>query len=353
MEGIVDVTTTGSVDTNTVGTYAITYTASDSLGNTSEATRTVYVVDRTPPVITLIGDSIIEITKSSTYNDQGATAEDNVDGILTVTTTGSVDTNTLGTYIITYSATDVGGNTSTATRKVIVIEPDPEPEPEPEPEPDRIPPEITIFGQNPQTIEVFSSYSEPGVNAFDTLEGVVDVTTTGSVDTNTVGTYEITYSASDSLGNTSEAIRTVYVVDRTPPVITLNGESSIEIEVFSSYTELNATASDEYDGNVSVITSGTVNTNVVGTYTITYTATDSAGNSSSKTRTVNVVDTTGPAITVSSETSFEPSSTTGQINISANMTNNKKYVITLTNNTTQDLITIEEGLWNFNEGIKY
>ena len=342
MEGIVDVTTTGSVDTNTVGTYAITYTASDSLGNTSEATRTVYVVDRTPPVITLIGDSIIEITKSSTYNDQGATAEDNVDGILTVTTTGSVDTNTLGTYIITYSATDVGGNTSTATRKVIVIEPDPEPEPEPEPEPDRIPPEITIFGQNPQTIEVFSSYSEPGVNAFDTLEGVVDVTTTGSVDTNTVGTYEITYSASDSLGNTSEAIRTVYVVDRTPPVITLNGESSIEIEVFSSYTELNATASDEYDGNVSVITSGTVNTNVVGTYTITYTATDSAGNSSSKTRTVNVVDTTGPAITVSSETSFEPSSTTGQINISANMTNNKKYVITLTNNTTQDLITIEE-----------
>ena len=129
---------------------------------------------------------------------------------------------------------------------------------------------------------MFSSYSEPGVNAFDTLEGVVDVTTTGSVDTNTVGTYEITYSASDSLGNTSEAIRTVYVVDRTPPVITLNGESSIEIEVFSSYTELNATASDEYDGNVSVITSGTVNTNVVGTYTITYTATDSAGNSSVK-----------------------------------------------------------------------
>ena len=77
--------------------------------------------------------------------------------------------------------------------------------------------------------------------------------------------------------------------DTTPPVITLNGDANVTIEKDGNYTELNATALDDVDGNVSVTVSGTIDTATVGVYTVTYTAIDSANNSASKTRTVNVI----------------------------------------------------------------
>ncbi len=56
------------------------------------------------------------------YTEPSASATDNVDGSVTVTISGSVDTNTLGTYQITYSATDEAGNSATATRTILVVE---------------------------------------------------------------------------------------------------------------------------------------------------------------------------------------------------------------------------------------
>ena len=77
-------------------------------------------LDTTPPVITITGGSTTSVVQLSTYTDAGATATDAVDGAVSVTTTGSVDTNTTGSYIITYTATDAAGNAATATRTVTV-----------------------------------------------------------------------------------------------------------------------------------------------------------------------------------------------------------------------------------------
>ena len=66
--------------------------------------------DDQAPVVTLNGDASITIELGTTYVDQGATAFDSHDGSVSVTTTGDVDTDTVGTYIITYSATDASGN---------------------------------------------------------------------------------------------------------------------------------------------------------------------------------------------------------------------------------------------------
>ncbi len=66
--------------------------------------------------------------------------------------------------------------------------------------------------------------------------------------------------------------------DTTPPVITLTGESTITLNVGDTYTEQGATATDNVDTGVAVIISGSVDTSVAGTYTITYNATDTAGN---------------------------------------------------------------------------
>ena len=74
------------------------------------------MVDTTAPVITVDGENPATVELGATYTDAGATA----DGGETVTTSGTVDTSTVGTYTITYSATDAAGNTGTATRTVIV-----------------------------------------------------------------------------------------------------------------------------------------------------------------------------------------------------------------------------------------
>lgn len=76
--------------------------------------------------------------------------------------------------------------------------------------------------------------------------------------------------------------------DTTPPVITLNGSSSVDLILNSAYTDQGATASDDEDGTITPIVSGSVNKDKVGSYVITYTATDKAGNQSSATRTVRV-----------------------------------------------------------------
>ena len=158
--------------------------------------------DITPPVITLNGANPMTIIQGNTYTEPGATAVDDVDGTVSITTSGSVDTSTIGTYTITYSAEDSAGNTVSETRTVNVVR---------ESIPDETPPVITLKGANPMTIIQGNTYAEPGATAVDDVDGTVSITTSGSVDTSTIGTYTITYSAEDSAGNTVSETRTVNV----------------------------------------------------------------------------------------------------------------------------------------------
>jgi len=76
--------------------------------------------DNVAPTIELNGDAHIIIKKGSTYTDAGATAEDDIDGDVTVTTDGTVNAGILGTYTITYKAIDNAGNEKKKTRTVVV-----------------------------------------------------------------------------------------------------------------------------------------------------------------------------------------------------------------------------------------
>ena len=75
--------------------------------------------------------------------------------------------------------------------------------------------------------------------------------------------------------------------DNTPPVITLNGDSSMGLALGDNYVELGAVANDDADGNVAVTITGSIGA-TQGSYNLTYTAVDAAGNSASITRTVIV-----------------------------------------------------------------
>jgi hypothetical protein len=117
----VSVSPSGSVNVNNIGTYIITYTATDGNGNTATATRTVIVQDTTPPVIALNGSSTLTVPCNTSYTDAGATASDTCAGPVNVTSSGSVDVSTPATYLIIYSASDGNGNTATAVRTVNVV----------------------------------------------------------------------------------------------------------------------------------------------------------------------------------------------------------------------------------------
>ncbi len=62
--------------------------------------------DTTGPVITITGDASESVNQDEVYLDPGATASDAVDGDVTTTASGTVDTSTVGSYTLTYIATD-------------------------------------------------------------------------------------------------------------------------------------------------------------------------------------------------------------------------------------------------------
>lgn len=83
--------------------------------------------------------------------------------------------------------------------------------------------------------------------------------------------------------------------DTEKPVITLLGKNPDSVLVNTSWIDAGATATDNKDGNISnmIITSGSVDTAKVGTYTISYMVSDKAGNKDSITRTVIVYQSVG------------------------------------------------------------
>ncbi|WP_299266467.1 BspA family leucine-rich repeat surface protein [uncultured Psychrosphaera sp.] len=291
-DGAMPVTTiTGTVDTSKIGQYILAYIATDAAGNKNSATRTVNVVeaDILAPVISLSGKSLITLEQDEAYFETGATAVDARDGILPVITTGYVDDKTTGTYTLTYSATDVAGNTGATTRSVIVPA-------------DITPPNLTLNGNDVIKLAVDEVYTELNATATDWRDGVINnVEISGTVNTAVLGDYIITYTAQDSAGNEGMITRIVQVLgdDIVPPEITLTGGETINWTQGFSYSDLGFSTYDARDGDITVEITGEVevDTTQTGSYTITYTATDAAGNETVVTRTVNVVAPT-PFVTV-------------------------------------------------------
>jgi len=112
----------------------------------------------------------------------------------------------------------------------------------------------------------------------------------------------------DTIEELNNLTRTL--MDLTPPVITLNGASTINIALGGVYNELGATAKDDKDGTIDVsVDKSTLTTSRIGTYFVKYIAIDSSDNLAIVNRTINVVeDTTPPVITITTPTSIKEGS---------------------------------------------
>jgi len=158
--------------------------------------------------------------------------------------TGAAPTVTLalGTHTITLSVDDGKGETDT-DQVVVTVE-------------DTTPPAITLNGDAELTLECDTDYVESGATAVDLVDGTVEVTLSGTVDTGTPGEYVVRYNATDAAGNAAEEVtRTVTVEDTVAPVLTVNADPLVLSRPNHKYVtvalaDLGLAAADECDGTV-------------------------------------------------------------------------------------------------------
>ncbi|TYK64421.1 immunoglobulin-like domain-containing protein [Colwellia echini] len=293
-DGDVTVTSTGVVDINAVNTYTLTFNATDAAGNASSATRTVTVIDDTSPSLSLNGESIVTHNVGDIYTDAGVTATDNIDTAndLTIDTTGNVLGAVVGTYTLTYTTTDTAGNNSNEVSRTVNVV-------------DNLAPVITLIGDANVMHNYGEIYTDQGTITTDNVDTSITATTSDVVMVETLGSYLLTYTATDTADNQSTITRTVNVIDNVAPVLTLIGDAEITLNVGDVYTDEGATVTDAVDSTVTVNVESNVDVTAVGDYFITYTSTDASNNSAiAITRSVEVVDTIAPVLTLNGDVSI-------------------------------------------------
>ncbi len=270
--------------------------------------------DTTPPVITLPADLTVQTSDPAGYARDGA-----IEGYLNgakaedVLTTGYGDftenvtvrhdltltTLPVGDTVVTFTATDGQGNTATALGRITVVHADTEAPVV------TAPADITVAATDAsgtaRTDGAIAAFLA-SASATDNADGSVGVTALNVPDSFPLGTTTITFEAVDAAGNRGSASATVTVVDQDPPVITLTGDDPLTVTRNATYVEQGATAVDNVDGSIAtsaieIDTSG-LDMATAGLYTVTYTATDAAGNRASVTRTVEVVAPKGFSVTM-------------------------------------------------------
>ncbi len=368
--------------------FTLTVTDDDAATHTDMVTITVTAptsTDTTAPVIARTGAATVTLTLGDPYTDEGATATDDVDTNVTVTPDiSAVLIDTAGTYIVTYNAMDAAGNDATQVTRTVIVQPalafvvGEEPALTSSNAGDyaidgdtlsltfsvNLPlvsaPSVTIAGQGATVTGTGNSYTATytvvaaqvmaldgtnvaydigTMNAADNAANTLDpdavtsaiqidvsapvitapvamtfeatgvqtplgrsdygtaTSTDATITDNAPSTFPlndttITWTATDVAGNEATADQVVTVADNTAPVITLTDDTAEGNTgvVGTAYTDPGATATDNVDANVVVIIGGdAVDTNTAGTYVITYTAMDAAGNDATPvTRSVTV-----------------------------------------------------------------
>ena len=200
-----------------IGDYTVSLVLADAYSSAT-CTVPVSVHDFIPPVVTLIGEALVELECGQSYTDPGALAGDTCDQnpVVFVEKSNLPESGplTTGTYSITYSAVDASGNKGSATRTILVT--------------DTTPPTVTLNGAETIILESgLDSWVDPGAFASDICSGGLPVLTkvfSGSAEVPAVstldpGTFTVVYLAVDASGNEGIATRTVAVRDTIAPVV--------------------------------------------------------------------------------------------------------------------------------------
>lgn len=344
IDGAVSVSTSGTVNDQVKGQYAITYTATDAAGNQATATRTVNVVDITAPVLT-VSPSSLDIVQSTTITDLNAyilnsiSATDRYDGTITLTSANysvspSLNTNVLGDYTITYNVSDASGNAATPETRVLHVV-------------DVNAPTATVSyspegpSSTNQNVTATMETSEP----INTPSGWTKVDDTHYTKVYTANTTE-TLTISDPSGNSSNTSIIIDWIDKDAPTATVSYSPSTLTNMDVVATLTTSEPVDAISGWSQVDSTHyqkTYTANTSGDTTINFT--DLAGNTGSTTVNISWIDKTVPVITVgSTTTSYVENST---VNILDNVTASDNHDGDITSSITTTCINTASGA-NYN-----
>ena len=250
-----------TLDTNKLGTYKVIYTAYDKAGNMTKGTRVVQIVDTTSPLLTLNGDKNITLEAGvDTYEEKGATAVDNYDGLIeniqpafinytdankNLSKVTTVDTTKVGTYKIVYKYTDSSDNEGVDANRndhnyvmrIVVVQ-------------DTINPTITVKAESIGTDPYYSSISfslsdSNKIDYFEVNGTKFDRTDTKYSDANyqniksVLNAGENTITLYDTVGNKTEK---KFYMDWTAPTITAHSFIGTE----PNYSGMSFQLSDNY-----------------------------------------------------------------------------------------------------------
>lgn len=237
----------------TIGSYDLVATVTDNDGNTDSTIveNLTVITDKENPVIIaqpFFTDNqgniqthfeffdTVAVLVGQNYQDLGAAIFDNeaiqLPENCQATLTTQLDerlldgTAPIGNYTVNYIGEDINGKQAiTVSRTVHVIDND------------TLPPVITFYEAESQTdfvaitdtffveASLGGEFTYPAFLAYDNVDGIITamVSVVGTVDIQTIGTYTLMYTLTDSAGNTTAVEKIVVVQDTTPPVISLAG----------------------------------------------------------------------------------------------------------------------------------
>lgn len=283
-----------------LGNHTFVVEASDTAGNKTQATINIRVVDIVAPIISG-NTSTVDIGYAETWNIESfrktLSVTDNYQTMtnadIVIDTDGYTSNKTkLGTYTITFKATDESGNTGRFSKNVRVI--------------DNVAP--TFSGPATIATSNFTILTESEVRAQLTAHDFIDGNLTNRIQLvednytgngNKTGSYDITYKVADNAGNTATHTVTIQRLDEIPPTIwVLEGASIrttpdtpisrdiiIDILEATGQIQINATTTfsfplDEYSGNEET----------PGVYAMTLMARSTTGNESVHSFAIEVLD---------------------------------------------------------------
>lgn len=291
-----------------VGSTTVTFSASDSLGNVGSNTAVVTVEDQSPPVITPPTSTTVAATDANgtAKTDAAivaflgsASSLDNVDGAVTEGIANDApDVFPIGATTVTFTVADSSNLTGTATAVLTVAD---------QAAPAvTAPAAITIAATDANgTVATNSAIAAflAGASVTDNVDTSVTITN-DAVASFPLGATTVVFTATDAAGNTGTASAVITVRDQDKPVVSTpaditvaatdaNGTSATDA-VITAFLG-GATVSDNVDADLT-ISNNAPPVLVLGPTTVTFTATDAAGNVGNATAAITVTDQTEPVI---------------------------------------------------------
>ena len=317
------------VNCNGKGNVPVTITATDASGNTATTVKNVLVVDVINPTISLTSTTLslpLNAAGNASIPVGFATATDNCGAPALTFSKSTFDCANLGVNNVTVTAVDGSGNTATAQITVTVV--------------DNTAPALTLVS-GPINVAL-SATGTASVNAAGLVANATDncAVSTITVSPNTfscanIGANTVTVIATDATGNATSQTIQVNVVDNLAPVVTTvatvpnivlgaNGTASITAAAVVSSVVDNCTTNP----NV-VITPNVFTCADLGQVSVTIFASDAAGNISTTTKVVTVVDASAPVL-VSTPQNVTLAACNANFTYAYQVTDNCGYTATMT-----------------------